>query len=352
MSIRSRRALSVLAASALTLVLASCSGDKPGGGGGDDLSWEDSPLSKALGYDGGEEFTQRDQEEAQAEMDEQNRKMEELVSSCMAEQGFDYIPNTNNGGTISYASEDEETDPIENARQNGYGMTTGWGPVTEGEGEGEVYVDPNAETYEGMSDSEKAAWDKALYGTPPEITEETDLDTMEWNWEESGCYGAAQHQVYEVDAAEGDGSGMMAVYEDPQWAELIEEMNNLYTEAPNDPAVKELNTKWSTCMSEAGFDFATSQEAMDSINNQINKIFEDHQAENPNDTEWTGPTEEDLAPIKEQEIKVAVADYTCQDELDFQNATMRIQFDIEQRFVDEHKAELEAFAAALEAAEQ
>lgn len=344
MSNRNRRAFSILAVSALTLVLASCSGDKPGTGGGDDLSWEDSPISKAMGYDGGD-FSQQDQEEAQAEMDEQNRKMEELVASCMAEEGFDYVPNTNNGGSISYEPAGEETDPLENARQNGYGITTGWGPVTDPGVEEEVYVDPNAETYEAMSESERTAWDKALYGTPPEFTEETDMEEFEYNWEDSGCYGVAQHEVYEVENGQ---EGLMAVYDDPQWAELMEEMSALYTDAQNDPRMKELNTKWSSCMSEAGFDFANTEEAFNSINDRLNKFWE----ENADDPEYTGPTEEDLAPIKEEEIKVAVADYTCQDEIDLQNESMRIQFEIEQEFVDEHKAELEAFAAALEAAEK
>ena len=56
-----------------------------------------------------------------------------------------------------------------------------------------------------------------------------------------------------------------------------------------------------------------------------------------------------LPPLRTHEIEVAVADVICQEDVDAAQTLLRIQYEHEQVFVDEHMADLEALAAALEA---
>lgn len=336
------RTTTAAAAVLAVLALAACGGDDGdgGGGGGNDLSYEDSPLAKYFGDIGGQ--NEMSEEEAQAQAEEQNRKVEELTASCMSEQGFDYTPVDHSGTTFVSFGETAE-DPIENAEQNGYYIFTTW---DEGDANPEeVFVDPNQEYVEAMSESERAAYEEALYGTPPEWDENTTTEEMEdYDWSTAGCSGAAQHEVYEVDS---EYAGIQKVYEDPQFAELVEAMNTLYTDPQSDPAMTEVNTAWSECMADAGHpDLADPMAAQNSINDLQNALWE----ANADDPEYMGPQGAELQKLKDQEIETAVADYTCQKDVDYLDKQLQLQFDREQAFVDEHKADLEAFAAALEAA--
>lgn len=329
----------------LAVGLAACGGDN-GGSGGEDLTYEDSPLNTI--FAGLSSWGDMSEEEMQAQNEEQNRKVEELVAQCMAEQGFDYKPNTDTGSYYYSGDMYEGLEPIEYARQYGYGMTT-WEDTPSAqemnEQEPTEWVDPNADVYESMSDSERAAWDEALWGAPQEWDEDADMEEYEWNWEDSGCYGVAQHQVYEVDSPDGD---LMSLYEDPQFAELFEAMGELYTTMQSDPRMAELNKAWANCMADAGFpDFASPEEAQNSINDALNALYEEIDESAWEDPDFTGP---DMTEVKKVEIETATADFTCRAEVDYDNEQLRIQFDIEQKFIDENRAAVDALLQAAETA--
>lgn len=327
------------AAAALALGLTACGSGDGGGPGGGDLTWEDSPLAEF--FTTGEE-AEFDQEAEEARYAQESARLEQLVAECMAEQGFEYTPNDSSGSISFGTSMDEDYDPVENARQNGYGFFTWEDQVEDPQ---EEYVDPNQDYVESMSESERDAFYEALNGPMVEYDENAEMET-EWNWEEAGCYGSAQHQVYDV---ESEHAGTTAVYSDPRWEELMTAMSATYEQAQSDPRMTAINQEWATCMADAGHaDFATPQEAMESIMNLQNSFWEDHQ----DDPEYTGPTDEETAAAKEQELALATADYTCQEETDLATKQMRVQFEIEQEFVDENRAELEAFSEALAGAER
>lgn len=155
---------------------------------------------------------------------------------------------------------------------------------------------------------------------------------------DTGCLGAAQEEIVGMDAGS---SPLTAVYEDPQWAELVDQMDNLSTKLESDPRIQDLNTKWTDCMADAGHDFATSYDAQMSITQSLESAWGQNGIE---------PSDADMASIRDQEVALAVADYTCQDSIDFVAEQERVRFDLEQAFVDENTAELKAFAAAIEAA--
>lgn len=329
MSFRSWHPGAILASATLTLGLTSCSGASADS---KELTEADSPLSKAMGFDGQQPSLQ-DQIDAEAQTRQQERRVEERVASCMAEQGFSYIPHLPVDVTVAPAEEDELSDPIENAHQNGYGITTGWVSL----GMPEEAVDQNLAITESMSETELSAYSAALNGG----SFEGDAEAYAQNWELQGCTGLARHEVYEVD---GGIDAYMAVHDDPRWSDLRADMAQLNTTAQNDPRTKELQLRWSTCMFEAGLTFASPLEAWESVDTAVHSAVETSQG-----VGLQGLSDEDVASLREQEIDVAVADFTCREATDYENEFVRIQFAIEQEFVDANAAELKAFSAALEA---
>lgn len=343
-----RRLAAALGAAGLAAALASCS-SLPGGDS-DDLTWEDSPLNEYWEQIYG--TAEIDQEEQEAEWEAQDRQREELVAQCMAEQGFDYTPNVQSGGVYYYDDSAEGLDPIEYAQQYGYGIYTWEDMYPQDESEGE-WVDANADVYESMSDSEREAWDRALYGEDAFVdmsdwTEEEMLEyeqNYEWDWETAGCYGYAENEIWGYDE-EGETNDP---YSDPRFAELIEAMNSLYEDAASDPRVSELSSEWATCMANAGFPgFSSPEEPWEAISNLSNEFYEG--LGELTDEDWAAglgdPSDELMAEWKEQEIATAVADYTCQDEIDYQNTQLEVQFELEREFIDTYRADLDAFAAA------
>ncbi|WP_449282321.1 hypothetical protein [Leucobacter sp.] len=330
----STTALALLATA--TLALTGCSGD---GKTGAEATAEDGPLGKYLSalWDG-EEYTQE-------KLDAETKQTEELVAECMSEEGFEYVPDVQNGGTV-YSSESDEIDwnSEEFVEQYGYGIVNWPGMDDMPEDTGEEYVDPNQDYVESLSESEQQAYYEALNGPGPtdeEIAAMEDEDGgYEWDWTTSGCYGSAQHQV------QTESNGGMAAYEDPEFAELFEATNELYEatwsdESQNDDVIA-LNREWAECMADAGYDgFSSPMLAQQTLSDEYYEL----QMPDGEEGEWQEPSAADKKKFQEREIEVALTDRDCKKKLAYEDELLEIQFDLEQKFVDEHRAELDALVA-------
>lgn len=340
MSTTLRRTAAAASALVLAATLAACTSGDGNGTSSGELTWEDSPLAKY--WEVFDVMGDMTQEEQQAFYDERMRNEQELVAQCMADQGFDYNPENQNGG-VSFSSDEDgpEWGTVEYAQQYGYGAFT-WEdqqPVDE-DGEPEVYTDPNAWVYEELSESEIQAWQEALWGAPSEDEFDPDAEAeWEWNWEEGGCYGWAQHEMQENDPW----AGISQLQQDPRFAELFEQMNRMWTDVEADPRMAEINNSWATCMADAGYDFANPNEAQESIYELSNTLWEDHDG-----TETWEPDPALIEQYKAQELETAVADFTCRDEGKYESERLRVQFAIEQDFIDNNKAALDEFTAAAQ----
>lgn len=332
-----RAALPALAI-ASALLLAGCSG----GGDAKQSEPEEGPLAKYMAplYDG-EEYTQE-------KMDADNKKIEDLVAKCMTKEGFEYTPNLQNGGTV-FSSEEEEDGPewgsVEFAEKYGYGFIDSPGmEEMPDEGEMEEMVDPNQEYIESLSESEAEAYNETLYGPQPTEEEWAEMEESgNYDYEQSGCYADAQKAV--------QGKSMQA-YEDPEFADLFAAQQEFYTDiygdgsdmnavSPNDDIAK-LDRQWADCMADAGFDGFTSP---NSASNVISEEYNALQMPDGEDGEWVELSKEDQKKFQKREIEVAVADATCKKQLKYEDAVMKITFALEQKFVDEHKSELDALLA-------
>ncbi|MFT4136150.1 hypothetical protein [Microbacterium sp.] len=337
-----RVSLLVPVAALIALVLSGCAGDKTDTSSAD--AWKSSPLNAYLSAVWGGDLSEEEQARTLAE---QQKKVEELVATCMAEEGFDYTPVDYSDQFSTGSAEEWDPDSREWVAQYGYGAVNSPGKE-EAEQAVEEVTDPNQEYVESLSESEQAAYSEALYGPPPSEEELGEDGAIEWNWETAGCQGAAQHEV----------NAVQDIWSDDEFADLRQAMEKLWEDVENDPARAELDAEWASCMADAGYDgFTKQQDAAQSIYDALNEL----NAEAPQpaegasveeiDAQWKAyedELEKKSEPIAEREVKLALADLDCREKTDYSAKQLELQFAAEEQFIADHKAELEAFKAAAE----
>jgi hypothetical protein len=222
----------------------------------------------------------------------------------------------------------------------------------------EEYIDPNQDYVESLSESEQEAYYAVLYGESPTDEQAEDPD-FDWSTLDMGCSGNASDEVYGSSAYD-------AIYE--QFQPLMDRIQQLYETTQDAPEMSDLNAEWASCMADAGHTGYTAQ--MDAANffyEEQNKFYEEQNALYE-EFDWENASEEELAEmdakaaemdpstspeweaLAEQEIQVALADLECRDKTDFLAQSLQIQFDLEEQFIADNKADLEALQAAAEQA--
>jgi hypothetical protein len=266
----------------------------------------------------------------QDDYNKQQVEVEKLVAVCMAEEGFEYIPVDPYQGQVSSSEEMEDTDTEEWVASHGYGMTQTPEEIEESEDNAVEWVDPNQPYVESLSEGEMTAYYEVLYGVQPTDEELNDDGSYDYKWEDAGCQGAAQHEV------QGEN-----VYEQEEHKALFDSMNAIYEDLMADPEMKKLDAEWVSCMADAGYtDFKAKQEAVQNVIDKSNALWE----ENPE----TGPTEEQQAEARDYELEIAMADFKCSEKIDYTDKATAIQFELEEQFITDHKAELDALVAEAE----
>ncbi|QTE28879.1 hypothetical protein [Pengzhenrongella sicca] len=346
------RSVSTAAAVIIALTLAACGGSQndpdPGAAGQAD-EVELGPLDEYFQqmYGGGDSVSQ---EQQVAESNRQMVRVEEIVAACMRDEGFEYTPVDQSMNSTSFAADDLDVQwgTKEFAAQYGYGATTdpgGMQAASEAEAaDGEEFVDPNQDYVAAMSETEQAAFYAALYGAQSEVDPAADPEeVVEYNWEDGGCQGKAQHEVYEG-GAEAD-----------EFSALQDDMGALYEAVAADPRLAAVNAEWASCMADAGFDgFAAIGDGETSIYDALNAIQEEAYGSGDAVVELTEETaaqaqadvEAKTAELTPREIKTAVADYQCREDADYDAISQEVNVELQQEFVDSHKAELDAWLAA------
>jgi hypothetical protein len=322
---------------AIGVGLTGCSG----GGGGGEPSDDETPLGAIDKLFEGI-YADWDEDRANAE----SMRMEELVAECMAREGFEYIPvDWSQGGMVISEDDDIPWGTLEFAEQWGYGITTNpWEDQQPVDPEpGQEFVDPNQAIIEAMSPTEQEAYYAALYGTFDWSTVD-EGEVVEPSWEELGCSGWAQHEVWGDNVWGGD---------ENEWSDLMDEMQRMWEAIEDDPRVTEAHAAWASCMADAGYSgLAKVGDAEQSFYDRVNPIWENAYADIPPDAgeeEWRAAEEEvqrQLAALTEEEIATAVADYKCRESSGYDKKYQEANLAAQQRFYDEHKEELEAYAAA------
>jgi hypothetical protein len=352
----------------LALVLVTACG---GGDGSDTEESGDTGTETTTGDDGEESladffgYGDDDPEAAQARYVDEESTRQELIRACMAEEGFDYTPVQPPEDSFQvFGPEDEE----ERVRTQGFGVTTWYGNEEQFD-RGIEWEDPNQEMIDAMSESERTAYQEALYGTEEEqmegATTETDPETgEEYTMVEgfgAGCDGEASEEVY------GDQNQVNEL-----WEELGPQMEAMYERVQADPRIVDFNVEWAECMAEAGFDYESRDDMYETVfddfqarmdelvgpnggfgdpfegwseaeieaffeektEDEINAFFEEAQ-----DSAQSDVDEEALAALQQEEIDLAVADFECGS--DFNDLYTEVSADYEADFIEENRDLLE-----------
>lgn len=314
-----RSSIAVSGAIGFLLVLTACSSPNA-------TSSEEEPPSPLAEYLNAVWGGDLSEEEQQARFEKEDRQREELTAECMAEEGFDYVPNVQTGSLSFGSADDWRPDDRDWVEKYGYGMVDSPGSDVPPD---EEYVDPNADYVNSLSENEQEAFYEALYGPPVPEDQTNDDGSYEWDWETAGCYGWAQNEMSQEDPTQSD-----------EFAPLMEAMDEFWTGLPTRPEFVELDAEWSTCMDEAGFPgFAAQTDAQESIIEEQNAYWES----NP---EAPGMDDADMKALQEKEIELALADLDCREEVDYRDRYRTVQFAAEEEFIDDHKADLDALKAA------
>lgn len=338
---RSSGPLAAAAAAALVLILAGCTGTAADTTTGE-LTYEDSPMTKYLdaAWSGG-----LSEEESEKKQAADMTQMEEIIAQCMTAEGFEYTPvDFETTDTIVVGTGDEwDIDDRAWVEKYGYGLFEFPGSDAEPEeSESEsTSIDENAEYIASLSESEAAAYDEALYGPPIEEEALNDPD-FEYSWEESGCAGQAQHEV------QGEDPLATAEFDD-----LFERISSLSEQAMDSTEQQELDARWAACMADAGESgFTRQSDAQQSITDDMpvpEEAPEGSETAVPDDK--VVPETAETRALHEREIELALVDLTCREETDYAQSTLEIQFALEERFIEDNRAELDAFVLAAEQAE-
>jgi hypothetical protein len=254
---------------------------------------------------------------------QENRWIEDFIATCMAELGFNYIPDVDNPPRV-VPNEAPPRLSLEFAKQYGLGI---WSSQSGGLNITRDLNQANDAQLNAMSSAEREAWDRALLGNF-------------WDWNEGderipGCWDLANSAVNGLDNEE--------------FASLNEEINLFLARAPSDET-RQLDREWFNCMALQGeSDFESPADMWFTV---FNEMLSSQQARNELVRNWDwnqnplGPPEESGL---EREIELAVLSYNCRTEIDYNSRAREIDLKEQADFVALHQNELEAWAQFMEA---
>ena len=327
------------------LAVAACGGSSDG----DVVASGSSPLEEIFGFGGSAS-------EQQARAEEQNREMEEAIRQCMADQGFEYTPNTENFGFMVRGIEGEDLSDREYAEQYGFGITTIGFDTEESTTIFEPESDPNFERMNQMSESERLAYEKALWGDFTRFDESMSEEEMNEAFAEpTGCQATAAESVF----------GNFEIFETltPAFEDMEQRFNA-------DPRVAEFNAEFAECISGQGYQYGDPTEMQEEAFMLMDDVFGSDEfgsdelalAPTPEEVEqmteeelrdafpmFAGPgwDEEKLAAAQDEERAMAVAAVECgvSPRTGTSEAILSIRYEYEQALIDENREVFDEFEA-------
>jgi hypothetical protein len=293
---------------------------------------EDSPLVQFLGGSSAP-LDEATRASLNAELIRDLRERERLIAECMAAQGFTYHPmdpsdwhTERPGGDVWLLPEDEF------AAQYGFGITTI-------DREEEVVPEsPNQAVFEAMSESERQQWLAAMWGdgTYGGLDMGEDGEPMApFDADGKGCFGEAHEAMTPPDPQ------MDRL--DAEYQGLFEEFGALERRIEADPRAEVAARRWSDCMADAGYPgLGRPGDAESIVHDRLDQLTD-------------GGTVADLRTsdreaLQALEIELAVAEHACME--DFVVVTTEIRHEHEERFIEEHRAELERYRDAMSLLEE
>jgi hypothetical protein len=172
-------------------------------------------------------------------------RVENRIRDCMKAQGFDYVPVDPFAQQQALTGKARITNE-EFQRQFGYGISTLFG-------KGNEQSDPNERLRRSLSEADRAAYDRALYGENVGVTFAEALDSGDFT-ELGGCTKDASEAAF----------GGAAVL-----TSLVERLDELDERIIQDQRMVRANEKWRACMLDKGYRY----EEPDEIDSDLEERF-------------------------------------------------------------------------------
>ena len=310
---------------------------------------EPETLADYLGFD----FD--DPDAAAAQSMEFERRTEELIARCMAEEGFAYVPAVRPMSASSFMFDEESF-----AREQGFGITTWYGQESPFESTDDGWIDPNRSIVDALSDSERDAYYRVLYGSSLGDSDAAGpaVDDPDPNPFGEGCQGKAFEAVY----------GAL----EEVWRKLGPKFDELSARMDADPRFQEANRGWAECMADRGYRYDSAETLYEEVYDDFGQRLEETVGAGRGYSDpFEGLTEEEieafmaersdeeiddfftqarqqqtddvdeeaLAALQQEERDLAVANFECGEALTA--VTEEIWKEYEQRFVEENREVLE-----------
>jgi hypothetical protein len=251
------------------LAVAGCAGDGSAAGGADNLP-------------GVREFGLTD-----AEFVDHVERTQALIAECMKRAGFEYVPV--DVATIERAQYSNRKEPGLTDRQYherwGYSISTRFDdPVRT------IGLGPNVQIMESLPVADREAYELTLLGPARDSDFAFTLDDEDFS-STGGCTREAVAQVFTPEQLEG-------TYVNPKDV-LVEQ----------DPRVIEAQNNWTTCMHDQGYNYKDDQDViMEEYEERLDALLD---GDDP--ATLTGERLDALHALQAEEIKVSLADKTCEE---------------------------------------
>lgn len=165
-------------------------------------------------------------------------EMEEAISSCMAHEGFEYIPQPSRPEDVAVGGDLPGWSDEADALSRGYGFVL----VGEAAPPALPSEDPNEAIVAAFGEAERAEYLTALYGANVYLAE-SGGGAVEYDVHDAGCLGAVARE-----------------YGDPREAlarlgleGMVQELGYLEEAVRLDDRVTAANESWAQCMADEGF---------------------------------------------------------------------------------------------------
>jgi hypothetical protein len=286
------------------------------------------PLDTFLGFGNGKQPTEAQLAEEQVKQ----REVEQQVATCMQAQGFEYVAVEPNDEARNRKERFRAMPPGDFAAQYGYGISTL-------DFDEPASSNPNDAIVEAMTVPERSAYYQALYGSLITI----DANGRPVKPKEAGpapppgdesCIEKANVAVF-GQKPDADTSASQDAF-----AGLQDEMNSLNDSIHSDPRMTVAMTAWTDCMEAKGHPGYTSFDAgQDEVRTRADTVIGDKTASEVDPAA--------LSELRTFEISVATDEYQCS--IPYETVHDTVQTELENTFIEEHRAELEQYRDAIAA---
>ena len=267
-------------------------------------------------------------------------RAEDMIAQCMNELGFEYIPFPGYWimpqivGAI-------HSDDAEWVAQYGFGWTTEpsgpHGEIGSFYGGGFNFWNPdnpNLEIYESLSEDGRSSFFNALQGSGSGFPRYVNgIDHRNCNSWSSAVITFERHEVSHREEFRPLMDAIAQMHDDLHWD------------------VSEADRAWAICMFDAGYpDLQRQWEASTLLLREMNEL-RPQITQNPNWEAGVNPTPEnspEMAELQNRELEMAMADFNCRVSTNFAAQREAHIHEVENQFITDHRAALEALRAASE----